>query len=656
VAAGSGHSAALRRDGTVWGWGMAFKGNFGDGTIGGYSKGIKEAKQARGPGGEGKLTGMKAISCIMTSTVGLRDDGTLWAWGTGSSGQLGNGGTTSSALPVQVKSPDGKGVFTDAVAVAAGQTHAAAVKADGTVWVWGLNDRGQLGGGSDVNLSALPMQVKTPDGRGFLRDIIGIAAGAGHCLALRKDGTVLAWGENVVGQLGDGTTTDRFLPVEVSGIAGIASVAAGWNSSFAVCRDGTVWGWGYNVFSQLGDGTAYDRRRPVRMKGPDGSGPMTGALRVASGSVHTLIVKKDGTLWACGGNHFGQLGTGNRRAREALPVQVTGPRGNGLLKGVTDAAAGSAHSAAVTADGAVYCWGDNVVRQIGDPAVPAVGCTIMNGELIDSARAKRKNLYDKGAVRGPGPLFPWPALLPSERAVPILNAMETIGSESGGRMKEATGHLADKEILVRIAAIRALGRIQGAADKIVPALAGMLDDEDRGVRMQSVRILGKCGAGAGVVSALGKALKDSDSNVAYAACRALGKFREAAAAAVPDLWAATKRGGALGSECYDSLAKIGGPAVDVLVRALQDPENSRGHVMCVIALGSMGPRAAPAVPVLIQALESKQEQVRQKAAKALGGIGPDAKPAMAALKKALNDESKAVRYNAKKALKRLEKK
>jgi len=654
VTAGCGHSATLRPDGTVWGWGMASHGSFGDGTTGAYGNGTKEAKQARGPGGEGKLTGIKAISSIMTSTVGLREDGTVWAWGRGKSGQMGNGETKSSSLPVQVKSSDGKGVFTDAVAVAAGQTHAAALKADGTVWVWGLNDRGQLGNGSNVKLSALPVQVKSPDGKGFLQGVIGIAAGAGHCLAVRRNGTVLAWGENVVGQVGDGTTTDRFLPVVVNGVRHAVSVSVGWNSSFAVCRDGSAWGWGYNVFSQLGDGTAYDRHRPVRMKDPDGKAPMTGVLRVASGSVHTLIVKKDGTLWACGGNHFMQLGIGRRSAQQDLPVQVAGPRGKGLITGVEGAAAGSVHSAAVTADGTVYCWGDNSRYQIGDPAVPAIGSCIMNGELIDSARAKREGLYKKGAIGGPGPPFPWPAVLPSERAVPILNTMETIGPESGDRVNEAIGHLGDEEVLVRMAALRALGKIEGAASEVVPALAGKVDDEDGGVRMKAVRLLGRCDpSDARVVSALTMALKGGDSKVAYAACRALGKFREAASAAVPDLWAATRRGGALGSECYDSLAKIGGPAVDVLVRALQDPENSRGHVMCVIALGSMGPRAAPAVPALIQALESKQEQVRQKAAKALGGIGPDAKPAMAALKKALNDESKAVRYNAKKALKRL---
>jgi len=655
VAAGSGHTQTVRPGGSVWGWGMVLDGNLAEGTAGGHKTAIKEPQQAKGPGGQGKLSDVVDISCTLATTCALRKDGTVWAWGTGGNGQMGNGSTRSSAVPVQVKSPDGKGVFKDAVAVAAGHTHACALKADGTVWVWGLNDRGQLGNGSKVKQSALPVQVKTPDGKGFLNDVIGIAAGVGHCLAVRKDGTVLAWGENVVGQVGDGTTTDRFLPVKVEGVKDVASVGAGWHFSFAVCKDGSLWGWGYNVFGQLGDGSVYDRHRPVQTKGPDGKAPLAGVARAVGGSLHTLIIKKDGTLWALGGNNFGQLGNGQRGEREQLPVQVKGPRDKGFLEAVVDADAGSVHSAAVTKDGVVYCWGDNYRNQIGDPAVPGGGW-VMNGEYVDNAKVKSEGLHKKGARRVPGPPFPWPARLPSARAAALLAALEKLGPESKDKVSEVIKHLDDKDVLVRIATIRTLGRIGGAVKGIVPGLARALDDADRSARMESVKILARCDPGAdGVLSALRKTLRDEDSAVGNAACKALGNFGAAAKEAVPDLWAAAKKGGGLSSQAIDMLGLIGEAAVPVLIEGLENPDNSGLRMKCVLALGNIGPKAAKAVPALIKMLVDKVRKTRQHTGRTLGKIGPAAREAVPALKKVLEnkDENKAVRHNAEWALKQI---
>jgi len=296
--------------------------------------------------------------------------------------------------------------------VAAGYTHCIAVKADGTVWTWGINDRGQLGNGSDVKQSAVPVQVKAPDGKGFLEDVIAVAAGVGHCLVVQKDGTALAWGENVVGQVGDGTTADRSLPVKVEGVKNVVSVGAGWYHSLAVCKDGSLWGWGYNVFGQLGDGTAYDRHRPVQTKSPDGKSFQTGAVKARGGSLHTLVVKKDGTLWSWGGNNFGQLGDGTRIERKALPVQVKMTGGKGFLENVVDADGGSVHSVAITKDGTAYCWGDNYRGQAaGDPAIPGWGY-VMDGKYVDYKRVMKERLYKKGAMKVPGPPWPWPAKLP----------------------------------------------------------------------------------------------------------------------------------------------------------------------------------------------------------------------------------------------------
>jgi len=144
---------------------------------------------------------------------------------------------------------------------------------------------------------------------------VQISLGSGHGLAIKPDGTVWAWGNNIYGQLGDGTTTHRSTPVQVSGLTDVVSVAGGWAHSLAIKFDGTVWTWGNNSNGQLGDGTATNRLTPVQI--------MTDVVSVAGGWGQGLAIKSDGTVWAWGRNDYGQLGDGTR-TRRLTPVQVIG--------------------------------------------------------------------------------------------------------------------------------------------------------------------------------------------------------------------------------------------------------------------------------------------------------------------------------------------
>ena len=144
-----------------------------------------------------------------------------------------------------------------------------------------------------------------------------IAAGGDHSLMLRYDGTVWASGNNGYGQLGDGTTTTRSTPVQVSGLTNITAIAAGWYHSLALRSDGTVWAWGWNGAGQLGDGTTTDRSTPVQVSS------LTNITAIAAGAAHSLAIKSDGTVWAWGNNGAGQLGDGTTTYR-TTPVQVSG--------------------------------------------------------------------------------------------------------------------------------------------------------------------------------------------------------------------------------------------------------------------------------------------------------------------------------------------
>ncbi|WP_159396975.1 DNRLRE domain-containing protein [Sorangium cellulosum] len=275
-------------------------------------------------------------------SLALRSDGTVWTWGGNGVGQLGDGTTSlPRTTPQKVHG------MTSVTAVAAGAFHSLAARSDGTVWAWGENQFGQLGDGSTVPVRTTPVQVAT------LTNVTGVAAGFGHSLAIRSDGTVWAWGFNWAGQLGDGTTTDRTTPAQVSGLTGVIAVDAGHSYSLAVRSDGTVWAWGFNWAGQLGDGTTTERATPVQVSG------LTGVTAVAAGAHHALAVRSDGTVWAWGYNGDGQLGDGTTTDR-TTPVQVSG------LTSVTRLAAGDLHSLAIRADGTVWAWGDDLSFQLGD--------------------------------------------------------------------------------------------------------------------------------------------------------------------------------------------------------------------------------------------------------------------------------------------------
>ena len=143
--------------------------------------------------------------------------------------------------------------------------------------------------------------------------------GPDHVLAVKNDGTVWAWGYNGYGQLGDGTTTEQNLPVQVPGLSGVITWAraAAAHHSLAVKGDGTLWAWGYNENGQLGDGTTTRRPSPVQV------GASPGVVAASAGNYHTLALKGDGTVWAWGFNGYGQVGDGTTTERHT-PVQVSG--------------------------------------------------------------------------------------------------------------------------------------------------------------------------------------------------------------------------------------------------------------------------------------------------------------------------------------------
>jgi alpha-tubulin suppressor-like RCC1 family protein len=243
------------------------------------------------------------------------------------------------------------------VAVAAGETQRLALKSDGTVWAWGANSEGELGNNSTTD-SSVPVQVVSPGGKGTLSGIIAIAAdGFFGSVALKSDGTVWAWGFNNAGQLGDNSTATSLVPVQVVGpggqgtLTGITAIAAGGQQVLALKSNGSVWAWGDNQSGELGNGagnSGVTSSTPVQVVGSAASGTLSGVSEISAGNDYSLALKSDGSVWSWGGNRDGELGIGTFTgpatcgtfACSTTPVQV-GQGGTGALSGVTQIAAGS---------------------------------------------------------------------------------------------------------------------------------------------------------------------------------------------------------------------------------------------------------------------------------------------------------------------------
>lgn len=234
--------------------------------------------------------------------------------------------------------------------VAAADFHSAALHEDGTVRTWGSDASGQLGLGRTTS-SITPLRVTGISAAASGRD--ALAAGYEHVLSLQRDGTVLSWGHNFNGALGDGTSSDRSTPVRVIGLSGIAAVAANGRHSLALGSDGSVWAWG--DFGP-GDGTTYFRTQPVHVPG------ISNAVAISAGEYHSMIVRSDGSVWSWGFNESGQLGDGTTTSR-FVPTQVVG------LSDVIRVAAGQTHTLALKRDGTVWAWGSNRSGQLGGPSV-----------------------------------------------------------------------------------------------------------------------------------------------------------------------------------------------------------------------------------------------------------------------------------------------
>ena len=290
----------------------------------------------------------------------LMEDGTVVAWGANADGQLGKGAAGTNRELGTYPKPSVTAVrvtgLNDIVQITAGARHALALRKDGTVWAWGSREDGTLGDGDARNARVLQvLSALAPIAVPGLKNVIQIATGWKHNLALRQDGHVMSWGTNSDGELGLGTRETGWTPAEVRGSGAAHGVSA------AIRDDGTVWIWGSNASGMMGNGGG-----PLSPDDPGGRNPVpmpvkgiAGARSISIGEGHVAVLLKDGTLRMWGHDGWGQLGVGTSGGYHQNPVKVT------TLVNVAAVYLGGRTSFAVQTDGSLWWWGLNATRGLG---------------------------------------------------------------------------------------------------------------------------------------------------------------------------------------------------------------------------------------------------------------------------------------------------
>lgn len=338
ISVGNFHTCARTNAGSMKCWGRNSVGQLGDGTT--------TTPRATAVNVSGLASGVSMISPGLGHTCVLIIGGRIKCWGENNTfGRLGDGTNVQRLTAIEISWQ-----VNGSSPIEAGGFHTCGLTGAGGAKCWGVNTNGRLGDGTNVN------RLTAVDVSGLTTGVIAISPGGDHTCALTSAGGVKCWGLNANGQLGDGTTTERLTPTNVSGLtSGVIAIASGIRHTCALTTSGGVKCWGQNAFGQLGNNSTAQSLTPV-----DVTGLTSGVIAISAGEQHTCALLSTGGVKCWGTNGFGQVGDGTTTQR------LTAVNVSGLTSGVTAISAGNFQTCALTTTGGVKCWGHNHHGQLGD--------------------------------------------------------------------------------------------------------------------------------------------------------------------------------------------------------------------------------------------------------------------------------------------------
>jgi alpha-tubulin suppressor-like RCC1 family protein len=332
VSKGLNYTIAIKDDGSLWAWGSNLGYTLGDGTNANKNAPIQISTG----------TDWQEVASGQFFNLAIKTNGTLWGWGDNQYGQLGDGTTVIKSVPTQI------GTATNWIKIATGSSFSIGIKNNGTLWTWGNNQFGQLGNGTLAN-STTPMQIGSDTNWSVL------SAGFYHTLAIKTNGTLWSWGRNSNGELGDGTTSNKISPTQIGTNNDWFSVSGGFSHTKAIKTNGTLWTWGSGLYGLSGN----DTTTPI-LSSPTQIGVDSDWLKVASSYDCVAAIKTNGSLWTWGKNNSGQLGDGTNSNKSTPTLITTATNCIDLAIGV------SFHGIASKSNGELWTWGVNAYGQYGN--------------------------------------------------------------------------------------------------------------------------------------------------------------------------------------------------------------------------------------------------------------------------------------------------
>jgi len=396
IAAG-GHSLAIDTSGNLWAWGSNYAGQLGNNSTTNSSVPINLSALVGSPV---QNLNFQTASVGSSHSLAIDASGNLWAWGANYYGQLGNNSTTNSTVPINLSTLAGNPAQNVQFESIAANGHSLAIDTANNLWAWGYNNYGQLGNNSTTN-STVPINLSTLAGSPIQNvKFQTLAAGYGHSLAIDDSNNLWAWGANHSGQLGNNSTTDSPVPINLSTLAGSPlqnlqfNFVAAYNHSLAIDASGSLWSWGSNFFGQLGDGnnTTSQSSAPTNLSALANTSSVYGVnfRTVSAGYEYSLAIDTAGNLWSWGANDYGQLGN-NSTANSYAPINLSALAGSPVQNlRFQSVSADNHHSLAIDVNGNLWVWGANYYGQLGnnsynDSSVP-INLSALAGSPVQNLR------------------------------------------------------------------------------------------------------------------------------------------------------------------------------------------------------------------------------------------------------------------------------